>query len=92
MNIYELREMLETKKSTMRSDLERQKLELISLILQDDNAFSHISYDHAVDILTYLGVPRENVDKAYSNLTTPEVTNVQTDKVIITENESKNIR
>lgn len=63
-----LKELLEKKRNTVVSDIEKEKISVIEKILNEEGSFFNMSPVTAFGILNFLGVPKDEIYDFYKEL------------------------
>lgn len=64
-DINYIRELLKKKEENISDINDKEKIDTLKDLLQDDNIFFKLDLDTAVGILSFLGVPNENIVNLY---------------------------
>lgn len=64
-DINYIRELLKKKEKNISDINDKEKIDTLKDLLQDDNIFFKLDLDTAVGILSFLGVPNENIVNLY---------------------------
>ncbi len=71
-DINYIRVLLKKKVQGELGEEDKEKVENLRAILENNNVFFMLDVDTAIGILYYLGVPEESIKDAYMDLTAPE--------------------
>ncbi len=67
-----LRELLKQKENEVTSSEDIYKVNRIKELFTDDGIFFKMRIETAYGILSFLGIPKEDIETTYSSLTSPE--------------------
>lgn len=71
-DINYIRALLKKKVQGELGEEDKEKVENLRAILENNNVFFMLDVDTTIGILYYLGVPEESIKDAYMDLTAPE--------------------
>lgn len=67
-----LKELIEDKRKNIKTEDDKEKLEIIDELMKNDNCFFNLNVETAFGILDFLGVRQEEALGLYNGLISPE--------------------